>query len=148
MKKIVIVDDKSPAKTTVAHGLRSAIEDITDGEYSAELLEGVIISDALADLVKVVQEMTKKDDIVVGLLFDLVDETRGVLDAGAILLDKVKADPQFKVIPVVLYTTRHMEVSVADLRKRGAKTLVRRRISGGQGRRFAEDILDAFEVPY
>jgi CheY-like chemotaxis protein len=73
---------------------------------------------------------------------DLVDEHHKVIDGGAILLDRIKADPQLREFPVVLYSAKHTEVSLVDLRKRGAKAFIRRKPG------WVQEILYEFGIPY
>ena len=147
-KTIILIDDKQPSQATVAYWIGQEIEELTNGEYCVALLEGVIIANALPLVKKLAEEIHQKGDSLVGLLIDLVDETRGVKDAGAILLDTVKSDPELKKIPVVLYSKRQLIVSVADLRGRGAKAFVRRAIIGGKAGDLGKQILDAFDIQY
>jgi len=149
--KIIIVDDKQPSRATFAHLISQTIEELTNGEYSAELMEGAIIADAFQDVKHLVQQMRNRGDAVKGILIDFVDETHKVLNAGAVLLRKVKADPVLRRIPVVMYTSRYVpEFSHAALVKSGAKAAFRRRRTGTQRGQMelGKQVLDAFGFRY
>lgn len=146
MKKIIVVDDKLPSKTTLAYWLKQEIEELTNGEYGVELLEGVIIAESLPRIREVAQQIRSQKDTLAGILIDLAD--RGVPLAGASLLDKVKSDPELERVDVVIYSSKYMPFSTADLRRRGAKAVVRRKVTGGRAGDLGKQILDAFEIPY
>jgi len=151
LKKIIVVDDKEDSKATYPHWVTTEIEELTLGKYTTELLVGGIITDALPDIRKIVQKIRKEGDTVKGILIDFVDETHKVLNAGAVLLRKVKADPILRRIPVVIYTGRDVPIfSPAALVKSGAKTAFRRRHSGTQRGQMEQgkQVLDAFDIPY
>lgn len=151
MKKIIIVDDMKPSNVTYMHYLAEEIQALAGGRCAAELLVGVIITETLPDIKKLVKKIRKEGDSVKGLLIDFVDETHKVLNAGAVLLRKVKADPVLKRIPVVIYTGRDVEAfSPAALVKNGAKAAFRRRRSGAQRGQMEQgkQVLDAFGIQY
>jgi hypothetical protein len=149
MKKIIIVDDQAPSMASIAHWLAGDIEELTQGEYGAELLEGVIIADALPLLKKYVKKMQQLDGTVVGILIDFVDETSNEPNAGALLLKKVKADPELKAIPIVVYTSKQTrDFSPTKLKEKGAKAAIRRVSVGSGSGDLGRQTLDAFEIPY
>ena len=148
MSVIIIVDDKTASSATLARGLKLTIEEITNGECSVELMEGAIITEALPILKKAVDRKHAEGFTVAGFLFDLVDETRNIPDAGALLLDEVKSDPDLKSIPVVIYTSKNRGFSMAELMKRGAKTAISRQTVDKTADDLGKQTLDAFEIPY
>ena len=149
MKKIIIIDDQPRGGGSVPYWIGHEIEVLTEGEYSAELLEGAIIAEALPLLKRLVQQLRRKRHSVAGLLIDFVDETRGDIQAGAVLLEEVKSDPKLKGVPVVIYTSRQTPGFVpAELKKKGAKDAFRRRVTGGKAGDLGTQTLDAFEIPY
>jgi hypothetical protein len=149
MNKIIIVDDQPPGRATIAYWIAREIEELTEGEYSGELLEGVVIADALPAIKKQVRVIRSQGDTVAGLLVDFVDETSGVTKAGELLLQKLKSDPELSPVPVVIYTSRQTpDFSIADLKKKGAKGAIRRQLVGSHGGQLGKQVLDAFEITY
>lgn len=151
LRKIIVVDDTKHSDATYPKWVAKELEDLTGGKCTAELLVGVIITEALPDIKKLVEKMRANDCIVKGLLIDFVDETHKVLNAGAVLLRKLKADPKLKRLPVVIYTSRSVkDFAPATLVKNGAKTAYRRNLAGMQRgqMRQAKQVLDAFGIPY
>ncbi len=151
LRKIIIVDDREFSRATVPYWIGVEIEELTNGKYAAELLVGVTITETLPSIKSCVQKIRNEGDVVKGLLVDFVDETSKVVNAGAVLLRKVKADPVLKRIPIVIYTSKYVpEFSPAALVKSGAKAAFRRRRKGikrGQ-MELGKQVLDAFGIPY
>jgi PleD family two-component response regulator len=77
-----------------------------------------------------------------------VDETHKIPYGGALLLDQVKDHPETKEIPVVIYTGKYTQFSLADLKKRGAKEVIRRKSTGSKVGDLGKQILDAFGIQY
>ena len=135
-----------PSEATVAYWLGYEIDDLTNGEYSAELLEGVIIANALPLIRQLADKVRIRKDTVVGILIDLAD--KGVPLAGATLLDAIKKDPELQNIPVVVYTSRFMDFKKADLLEGGAVAVVKRKATGGKAGDVGKQVLDAFKISY
>ena len=151
LRKIIIVDDMKPSNATYPHWVAEEIHALTGGRCTAELLVGVIITESLTDIKNLVKKIRNDGDTVKGLLIDFVDETHDILNAGAVLLRKIKADPVLKRIPVVIYTGRDVEAfSPPALVKSGAKAAFKRKLTGAQRgqNRQGKQVLDLFEISY
>ncbi|UCG58792.1 MAG: SAP domain-containing protein [Phycisphaerales bacterium] len=146
-KRIIIITDEERDKPTLARCICQEIYEASMGECGGELLQGVIIQDALPLVKGLVKEIHGRGDTVVGLLIDLVDETHGVPDAGSVLLHKVKSDTDLKSIPVVIYVSRPVVFSATELMRMGAKATALMH-SGAQRGQLGKQVLDAFEIPH
>ncbi len=143
----VIVDDRPARKTTLAYNLKKTITTLTSGAYTAELLEGVLIAGALKRVRDCVEGVVEKgSNTVAGILVDLRET--GNQYAGAELLCQIKKDPVLTIIPVVIYTSKYVDLKRDEWIREGARDVIQRDVTSGKEAhvQLARQVLSAFGV--
>ena len=149
-KIFIIVDDKKPDRVSISYNLGATIQRLTNGAYKAEICAPVIISQAIDPVKQVVQSINtkKNDDLVIGVLVDLVEP--GNVEAGRELLVQIKRDQDLRELDVVIYTSTAVEIEYEEMRRIGAKEVVQRDFKSGLRAhiQLASEVLDAFGINY
>ena len=161
---IIFVDDcprKSPSYLT--GNICNAIRDITANKGSTvKTIEvncaNITIANALPLVKKEMRgQVDPLKDTIIGISVDLIDENdkpnrvdpdERPIHSGEVFLERMKQDPDIKKIPIVIYTSRHLDIPEEMLVAKGAIALIRRNVVHGTDTVFeslAKRILRAFD---
>lgn len=143
----IIVDNEPASKTTLAYNLRATIAKMTKNKYTAELVEGVLISKALSRVMDCVQNVAEEgEDSVAGILVDLVE--KGDPESGVTLLRQIKQEHSLSGIPVVIFTSTLVDTKRDEWIDLGAMAVIQRDLHSGEPAhvQLAKEVLAAFGV--
>jgi CheY-like chemotaxis protein len=159
---IVFVDDLLPNDANYAtQDICNAISKITSDKredvktiiINGENMLKIRIAKSLPILKTTIdRQVDAFKDILIGICIDMVDrrmipKERDKFD-GALLLEAIKQDKILKHYDVVVYTGKHIEIDENQLRRKGAKGIVRKEVVRGPKKTYelmAERILRLLE---
>ena len=146
---IIIVDDKKQNTATLAYRIGEQIVKETQGHDTiiTELIDGVIISDAIDTIAEAITRITSDgENNILGIVVDLFET--GDPSSGAKLLEKLKNDPRTYTLPTVIFTSKLIEISYEHLISLGAKEVIQRDLVCGEAPhiQIAKRILLAFGI--
>ena len=146
----VLVDDEQAKRSYIPEILRDTVERDSGGRYRVVVIQNVNLKGIDAQE-KVRSAVAAAGEDMIGVLIDLVQQYPKDQRAGGVLLDNIKSDPQLRDLDVVIWTGTDIVLSaddVANLECRGAKKVLRRRLTGAVPAhvQLAEQVFDAFGI--
>lgn len=115
MDGIIVVDNETVGPASRVTQIKENILEQTDSSYVVEVIGGRNICLAADEVKQRVGAMQLEGQDVKALFIDLTQP--GELNAGIVLLEKLRKDPALSDTPAVIYTTRFAPIMPEDVRR-------------------------------